>query len=283
MTVERIFLATDLDRTMLPNGAQPESPRARALFAKLAARESVVLAYVSGRSRSLIEEAIAEYDLPLPDFAVGDVGTTIYRVGAKAVWEALDDWAGCIASDWRGLGWSDVQALFADLSGLKLQDDRPDKQGDFKVSYYTAAIIDHKALVAELTRRGEAAGIAASYIWSVDEEREVGLLDILPRSATKLHAVQFLGQRLQMPEERSVFAGDSGNDLPVVTSGMQSVLVANTRAEVQEEARAMLSAKGLSDRLYVAKGNWHTLNGNYAAGVLEGLAHFLPEIEPWLM
>ena len=29
---ERLLLCTDLDRTLIPNGPQPESPRARAAF-----------------------------------------------------------------------------------------------------------------------------------------------------------------------------------------------------------------------------------------------------------
>ena len=31
-----LLLCTDLDRTLLPNGEQPESPQARTLFARLA-------------------------------------------------------------------------------------------------------------------------------------------------------------------------------------------------------------------------------------------------------
>jgi hypothetical protein len=30
-------------------------------------------------------------------------------------------------------------------------------------------------------------------------------------------------------------------------------------------------------RLYLPKGNFAGMNGNYAAGLMEGLAHFLPE------
>ncbi|WP_206199287.1 HAD family hydrolase [Parasulfuritortus cantonensis] len=76
----RVLIATDLDRTLIPNGAAPESPGARALFARVAARPDVVLAYVTGRHRALVEAAIAEYGLPVPDYLIGDVGSTVYRV-----------------------------------------------------------------------------------------------------------------------------------------------------------------------------------------------------------
>jgi hypothetical protein len=87
----RILLATDLDRTLIPNGAAPESPGARQRFARVASRPEVMLAYVSGRHRALVEEAIAEYHLPLPDLVIGDVGTTIYQL-QDGDWREWPDW-----------------------------------------------------------------------------------------------------------------------------------------------------------------------------------------------
>lgn len=61
------------------------------------------------------------------------------------------------------------------------------------------------------------------------------------------------------------FSGDSGNDPPALTSGLQAVLVRNARDEVRQEAVASLGKQGLADRLYLAGGNFHGMNGNYAA------------------
>ena len=36
------------------------------------------------------------------------------------------------------------------------------------------------------------------------------------------------------------------------------------------------------DTLYVAKGDYLGMNGNYAAGILEGVTHYLPEMNTWL-
>jgi hypothetical protein len=33
----------------------------------------------------------------------------------------------------------------------------------------------------------------------------------------------------------------------------------------------------MTNRLYLPRGNYLGMNGNYAAGVLEGLVHFIPE------
>jgi hypothetical protein len=74
-----------------------------------------------------------------------------------------------------------------------------------------------------------------------------------------------------------VFAGDSGNDLDVLTSGLQAILVRNAADEVRQEAIARLSRQFLTNCLYLPEGNFYGMNGNYAAGLLEGLVHYIPE------
>jgi hypothetical protein len=123
------------------------------------------------------------------------------------------------------------------------------------------------------------AGIHAGIIWSIDEVRKIGLLDIVPARANKLHAIQFLMQQEKFPEKRTVFAGDSGNDLDVLTSGLQAILVKNAAEDVRKAAIETLSKKQMTHRLYLSKGGFFGMNGNYAAGVLEGLAYFIPETE----
>ena len=79
-----------------------------------------------------------------------------------------------------------------------------------------------------------------------------------------------------------VFAGDSGNDLDALTSGLQAILVKNSAPEVQKTARQELEEQGRTGCLYIAEGGLKGMNGNYAAGVLEGLVHFFPETVEWL-
>lgn len=273
-----ILLCCDLDRTILPNGPQPESPQARPLLRQLAVRPEVTLAYVSGRNKSLLKAAVDEYSIPVPDFAIGDVGTTIYEPHRD--WAPWEDWADDIRQDWRGRRRKDFAALFSDISDLWLQE--PEKQNTFKLSYYADPYTDVKSLKKEMKRRLSAEGVRASLIWSVDEQEDVGLLDMLPERATKVHAIWFLIKKKGFLEDQTVFAGDSGNDLPALTSGLQAVLVANARDDVRQEALETMDKKGLSGQLYLARGGFLGMNGNYAAGVLEGLAHFLPETVNWM-
>lgn len=274
-----ILLCADLDRTILPNGPHEESPIARPLLRAIAERPDMTLAYVSGRNAKLQKEAIEQYSLPVPDFAIGDVGTTIYETG-RGEWTPWEEWTGKIAADWRGFDGEDLAGLFKDFQVLRLQD--IGRQSRFKLSYYAPADVGRAELISEMRRRLGGRGVRASLIWSVDEAAGVGLLDILPEGATKLHAIRFLLEKKGFSEAGTVFAGDSGNDLPVLASGLNAVLVRNAAEDVREEAAALAESRGVRDRLYLARGGFLGMNGCYAAGVLEGLAHFIPDAEKWL-
>ncbi len=274
-----ILICTDLDRTLLPNGKQPESPEARATFTRLVSRPEVTLAYVSGRHRELVEQAIRDYDLPLPNWVIGDVGTTIYQVGTGE-WQHSSAWEQDIAADWRGLIANDLRALFADLPSLQLQEES--KQNRYKLSYYLPLLTDIDTLLQEMSLRLESQNLLASLIYSVDEATSMGLLDVLPAHATKLHAVEFLMQQQGFDYTNTVFAGDSGNDLPVIASAVPSVLVANADSTVVEQATTQALQQGTMQAFYLAQGGFLGMNGNYSAGILEGLAHYHPDTQPWM-
>lgn len=277
--IKRILLCTDLDRTLLPNGRQAESPGARAAFNRLVARPEVTLAYVSGRHRELVEDAIREYELPLPDWVIGDVGTTIYQVCGEE-WRLWHEWEQDVAADWRGLRANDLRPLFTDLQALQLQEES--KQSRYKLSYYVPLQTDIRALQREMSRRLNLASMAASLIYSVDQATSTGLLDVLPALATKHHAVEFLMQHQGFDYSNTVFAGDSGNDLPVLASSIHSVLVANADRDVAEQAKTQALQQGTLAALYLAQGGFLGMNGNYSAGILEGIAHYLPDTRLWM-
>jgi hydroxymethylpyrimidine pyrophosphatase-like HAD family hydrolase len=134
-----------------------------------------------------------------------------------------------------------------------------------------------------MTDRLRERGVDANLIWSLDESTGTGLLDLLPASASKRSAVEFLLQAEGLDPARTLCAGDSGNDLAMLTSPLPAVLVANATDAVRAEALELATAAGTADRLYFARGGFHDMNGCYSAGILEGLAHFLPETPPlWL-
>jgi hypothetical protein len=269
------LLCTDLDRTLLPNGEPPESPEARRLFHRVADRDDVHLAYVTGRDRRLVEEAIEQYALPTPDWLIADVGTSLFRV-QQGRWQRSADWDAVLDQCWCGRSSEDLAPSLADLNGLTLQE--PAKQGRHKLSFYHALEAPSLTLRQQIQPRLRDAGIAANLIFSVDEAAGVGLLDILPAMADKLRAVRFLIGRHDYSREHTLFAGDSGNDLEILASDIPSVIVANARADVIRQARQRSSEAGTTSQLYVAIGGFQGMNGNYSAGILEGLAHFHPQL-----
>jgi sucrose-6F-phosphate phosphohydrolase len=271
-----LLLCTDLDRTLLPNGEPPESPGARERFSRFASRPEVTLVYVTGRHKELVMAAINEYAIPVPDFVIGDVGTTIYSVD-DGNWHSWSAWHEEIAPDWSGYDRPALAKLFRDLEVLTLQEEA--KQNTFKLSYYTPEDVDRPALLETMRERLEERGINASLIWSIDDIEHVGLLDLLPASATKVHAIEFLMRQLGFLAEQVVYAGDSGNDLPVLGSAINSVLVANARDDVRAEALALARERGNEESLYLATGKLLGMNGNYSAGILEGVVHFIRDTE----
>ncbi len=277
---EKLLICTDLDRTLIPNGPQPESSLAREYFCSLTDRPEVALTYVSGRHMKLVQQAINQYGLPYPDFIIGDVGTTLYHIKTKEKWERLSEWEEKIAADWGGKTHADLKGILHDIHALRPQES--DKQNDHKLSYYVPLQINHDAITTLVKQRFSDAGIKSRLIWSVDEFGGTGLLDILPKSASKYHAIEALMQIHGFSNNNTVFCGDSGNDIDVLASEVPAVLVANSQPEVQDLAKLLATEKGFAEQLYIAQGGFLGLNGNYSAGMLEGIAHYYPWTKGWM-
>ncbi|MDZ7662668.1 HAD-IIB family hydrolase [Thiohalophilus sp.] len=276
---EPVLICTDLDRTLIPNGHYPESANARPLFRKIVARDDVFLVYVSGRDQVLLEEAIIEWKLPLPDYAIGDVGTSIYTVH-NGNWELLESWRNVISRDWGSYQRGDIAQWLAGIDILTSQEES--KQNDFKLSYYAPVGVTVPALLEDIHQRLNKHPIRYNVIWSIDDTKQIGLLDILPQRANKLQAIHFLMQQHSFDSANTVFSGDSGNDLEVLCSDIRATLVHNASYAIKQQARQLADEKGYADRLYIAQGGFLGMNGNYAAGILEGLAHYIPQTLGWM-
>lgn len=268
------LLCTDLDRTLLPNGVAPESQRARELFQRLSEREHVQLAYVSGRDRRLVEEAIRHYELPRPHWLIADVGSSLYR-RVSGGWQRSEAWDAVLDRCWQGRSAGELAGPLLELGELRLQD--AERQGRHKLSFLHPLQTDVPALRRRIEARLRQEAMAANLIFSVDETAAVGLLDVLPALADKLRAIRFLIAQEGYDQQRILFAGDSGNDLEILVSDIASVIVANALPQVVDEAVQRSQRAGTGEHLYVARGGFLGMNGNYAAGILEGLAHFHPD------
>lgn len=273
----RFLLCSDLDRTLIPNGPQAESPGARERLCAVVEHHAICVVYVTGRNRALVEQAVADYALPWPDAVIGDVGTRIWSTFDRQ-WKPWTQWDDLIRMDWTRAVRRAAGQLAETVDGLEKQPD--DCQTDYKLSFFcSGACLDR---VSDALRAGLAEqALPAAVIASLDELSGQGLIDILPERATKRGAIEMVMGSWGFAHWATVCAGDSGNDLPFLTSALQAVLVANATEPVRKQALTMAREQGQSDNLYLALGGFRGMNGNYSAGVLEGLAHYFPETRNW--
>lgn len=275
----KLLLCTDLDRTLLPNGTQPESTSVRKKFSQLASRDEVTLVYVSGRDKMLVQQAIKNYQLPMPDFVIADVGSTIYRIENKQ-YHHIKKWDAEIEKDWNGKSNKDLQELLKNFKDIRIQEHG--KQKPHKLSYFVPLYSDHENLLHEINSYFEKVMVKANLIWSVDETASIGLLDILPSSANKKHAIEFIMREFNFSLNETIFSGDSGNDISVMASPIHSILVANATDNVKKMALEQAKKNGEINSLYLAKGDYLGMNGNYSAGIIEGIIHYMPVVENWI-
>jgi len=274
----RYLLCSDLDRTLIPNGLQTESPGARETLRRLVDTPAVCVVYVTGRNRALVEQAIDEFSLPWPDAVIGDVGTRIWSTLDRE-WNSWSQWDNLIRQDFTQGVRESVRAIATQIAGLAPQSD--DRQTEYKLSFYcpvnqlASSQLKLQTVFAERQ-------LSATVVASRDETRDEGLIDILPSKATKHEAIEMVMSGWGFNHWSTVCAGDSGNDLPFLTSALQSVLVANAENSVREQAVSMAQSLGQIDNLYLARGGLMGMNGCYAAGVVEGFLHYFPNARNWL-
>ncbi len=262
-------IATDLDRTLLPNGKQ-KYDGSMELFKKVVKSENLGLIFVTGRNLRLLKKAIKEFRPPLPDYVLGDVGTKIYaRKGGRFVEDAA--WIKRIHSSTRNWNVARFKDQLSKVGGLKIQESY--KQNEFKLSYYIYGIKNTRAIVKKASSVIQKICKDAAVVYSIDEVSKTGLMDILPKQATKLQALEYLRKKTGLDKKHIIYCGDSGNDILPLTSGYKSIIVRNAVSGVKKTAVKVLARKRILDRLYIAKG-YKRLNGYYVSGIIEGLIKF---------
>jgi hypothetical protein len=262
------ILATDLDRTLLPNGHWPPDDNAIPMFNDLTRANDVLVVYVTGRNLDLTEKAIKEYGVRHPDILCGDVGTTI-RKFADGAWSFDEGWVTHVKRASPRWDAAEIRAEVADIEGMREQE--AEHLNQFKQSYY----VDH-------SRRDDVLGEVEArikgrfdevIIYSFDSQDGKGLLDFLPDSATKQTALEYVAKEYATPKGEVVFCGDSGNDIFPLTAGFAGVLVRNADDQLVENVRTAMAANPVL-KVYFAKGGFKGLSGYYTSGVIEGAYHY---------
>ncbi|RTZ61211.1 MAG: HAD family hydrolase [Gammaproteobacteria bacterium] len=262
------ILATDLDRTLLPNGRWEADNQAIDLFNELTKKNDVLVVYVTGRNLRLTEKAIKEFGVRYPDILCGDVGTSI-RKRENGEWAIDEGWINHVKRSSPRWDAGKIRDVIAGVDGIREQESEHLNQ--FKQSYY----VEHQKKDAVLREVNELVKgkFDEVIIYSFDSQDGKGLLDLLPDSATKQTALEYVADEFGSKKEEVVFCGDSGNDIFPLTAGFSGVLVKNADDQLVENVNKALN-KNPALKVYFASGDFKGLNGNYTSGVIEGACHY---------
>lgn len=231
------MLATDLDGTLV--GDRGALQRLLHYFEE--ATYDVALVYITGRHFASALSLIKAEDLPTPDVLIADVGTAIY-VTTELVEDS--EWTEKMKSNWQPRV---VESLASSIPTL-LQQSLP---SNCRISFTTQS--GEKA-VTQLERALIHNNVSHKLIFSSNRD-----IDILPTASGKGQALTYVLEKYACSDVKVLVAGDSGNDIEMLSIGQPSVIVGNAQNE-------LFSVKS-HPKLYRAK-------KNYADGIHEAWLHF---------
>lgn len=258
------LLACDMDGTVIPLTDLEDQQEALQRFRELSRNTpNLHLGYVTGRHLELGLLGVKQHNLPMPDIFICDVGTSIY-FREKDQWQLDQRYADKLRRSWKDQGGT-IQRLLDNVAGLQLQE--AEKQGAFKKSFYADPTLSEEAIRAHVGEILRVKAINANLIYSFDQAKKVGLLDVLPPMAAKDAALHHIVAALQLARDHVFYAGDSGNDLHAFLSGYNAILVANTDEATRQRVLKTARQKKFLDRIYCAE-------APYTAGVMEGCDFF---------
>jgi sucrose-6-phosphatase len=174
------------------------------------ARPQIVLVYLTGRSLTSVMELRQQVPLLPADFIACDGGTSLWRrEGERYV--PVVAWMNVLNHGWRR---SHVRKL---AQHYPLQEQPPQHQGPFKLSYYLSPAIA-ATLLPHIVVAAEEIGAQVMY--------KDGFLDFL--ATDKAELIDFLGNQLSITEEHSLMCDEDTPGAQITQLTMKQVLLPTT-------------------------------------------------------
>jgi len=231
-----MLLATDLDGTFL--AGNPEDRLS--LYQTIAAHPEIKLAYVTGRSLEAVLPLLADPTLPQPDYIIADVGATMVHGDSLQPIQQLQS---VVDTRWPG----ETQVAGAvEPFGLERQDVPQARRCSYFCTPEQAANPALREIADEL---------GCDLLYSAEL-----YLDFLPKGVNKGSSLQALADWLELSHDQVLAAGDTLNDLSMLSSSFHGVCVG-------ESETALLEATTNHSRTLHAERPG-------CGGILEAFAHF---------
>lgn len=209
-------------------------------------RDKVMLIYASGRSYDEYLSAVIDEGLLYPDAVISSTGADIY-IRHGSAYENDTKWHEIIDSN----GWDagKIRGLLGGVLGLKSQTAR----NMYKASYYMDVLKQQElyGIVSEIIGdNGIGAKIIASH----------GIyLDVLPKNCDKGEAAVYLMDKLNIPVQNVIVAGDSENDVDLFRKFKHGIIVGNAYPAMKQ---------------LLIGGDFYEAKNFAAAGLLEGIKYY---------
>ncbi|QMV65103.1 glucosylglycerol-phosphate synthase [Pseudomonas berkeleyensis] len=231
-----MLLATDLDGTFL--AGDPEDRLS--LYQTIAAHPEIKLAYVTGRSLEAVLPLLADPTLPQPDYIIADVGATLVHGDSLQPIQPLQS-----VVDARWPGESQVASAIEPF-GLERQDVPQARRCSYFCTPEQAANPALREIADEL---------GCDLLYSAEL-----YLDFLPKGVNKGSSLQALADWLDLDHDQVLAAGDTLNDLSMLSASFHGVCVGQSETALLEATRS----------------HSRTLHANRpgCGGILEAFAHF---------
>ncbi|AFZ43562.1 sucrose phosphatase [Halothece sp. PCC 7418] len=246
--MSQFLFISDLDNTLIGDDIALE--QLNKILQKKREADGTKIVYATGRSLFLYKKLTTEKPLIPPDALIAAVGTEIYLNPES---QQIDqDWVKLLSNNWQRDKILEITQTFPELV---LQPES--EQGQFKISFHLSADTA-KQNIEQLENRLKENGLEIKLIYSGSKD-----LDLIPQQADKGLAVNFLQNKWDFNDLKTVVCGDSGNDIALFSTGQpHGILVGNAQIELREWYQ-----NNQTNYRYFA-------DQNYAAGIQEGLQYF---------
>lgn len=254
--LSRFLLGADLDGTLIPNKASAADQGCLARTVELLNvlhEAKVPVAYFSHRNLSSARQIARTYRLPKPSWWSCSAGTELYDANGlrdQGWFEQLGD----------KLDTAALRQILYDIRGLTLQYGA--HQATHTLSFHSRDQITDE-LKQAILMRAHRVDPNLHLTYSLEPRTNRGIVHLISGNGGKAAVMAYLADKSCLTLKQTCYAGDEGDDIQVLISGVRGIMVGNARRECRD-----LITRVRRDHpdacAYVAR-------QNYGDGIIEGL------------